>query len=164
VLCELPVSPKWFIPSVFNPNLIFLTSTVKSLFFRSKFLYWIPSVGWRSIAYFLRSLVCHCNNLAFALFTDNRHKWGIMGKYHATLVGTLLTILFSPMLSSSIFLSFHLYHDVPQTWHSSNMTSSLWNSMQSFWHASTKKIIVITKYRWNESVVIFQIAHMHVFS
>jgi hypothetical protein len=56
---------------------------------------------------------------------NNRRKRGIMGKYHATLAGTLLTFLFSPISSSSIFLSFCLYHDVPQTRHSSNMASSL---------------------------------------
>jgi hypothetical protein len=58
-----------------------------------------------------------------------------MGKYHATLAGTLLTFLFSPMSSSLIFLLFHLYHDVSQKRHSSDMTSSLQNSMQSFQHA-----------------------------
>jgi hypothetical protein len=63
----------------------------------------------------LRSLTCHYNNSAFALFTNNHRKQGIIGKYHATLAGTLLTFLFSPMSSSSIFLSFRLYHDVPQT-------------------------------------------------
>jgi hypothetical protein len=40
--------------------------------------------------------------------------------------------LFSPMSSSSIFLSFCLYRDVPQTRHSSKIASSLRNSMQSF--------------------------------
>jgi hypothetical protein len=58
-----------------------------------------------------------------------------MGNYHATLAGTLLTFLFAPMSSSSIFLSFHLYRDVPQTQNSSNMASLLRNSMQSFRHA-----------------------------
>jgi hypothetical protein len=134
VLCELHVSSKGFISSVLNSNLIFLTSVTKSLCSRSKFLYWIPSAGWQSITSFLRSLTCHCNNSAFALFTNNRRKWGIMGKYHATLAGTLLTFLFSLMSSSSIFLSFRWYHDVPQTQHSSNMASLLWNSMRSFWH------------------------------
>jgi hypothetical protein len=100
-----------------------------------KFLYWIPSAGWRSIASFFHSLACHCNDSAFALFASNHRKWGIMGKYHATLASTVLTFLFSPMSSSSIFLLFRLYHDVPQTQHYSNMTSSLQNSMQSFWHA-----------------------------
>jgi hypothetical protein len=63
-----------------------------------------------------------------------------MRKYHATLASTLLTFLFSPMSSSSIFLSFHLYHDVPQTQHSSNMASSLQNSMRSFQHALISSI------------------------
>jgi hypothetical protein len=106
----------------------------KTLCFRSKFLHWISSTWWRSIASFLWSLTCHCNNSAFALFTNNHRKWGIMGKYQATLASTFLTFLFSPMSSSSIFLSFRLYRDVPQTRHFSNMTSSLWNSMQSFQH------------------------------
>jgi hypothetical protein len=58
-----------------------------------------------------------------------------MRKYHATLAGTLLTFLFSPMSCSSIFLSVRLYRDVTQTRHSSNMTSSMQNNMQSFQHA-----------------------------
>jgi hypothetical protein len=83
----------------------------------------------------MHSLTCHFNRATFALFMNNCHKWGIMGKNCATFAGTLFTFLFSPMSSSSIFLSFHLYRDVPQTWHSSNMASLLWNSMQSFRHA-----------------------------
>jgi hypothetical protein len=135
VLYELPISPKEFIPSVLNPKLIFLTTAEKSLYFRSKFLHWIPSSGWWNIASFLCSLTCHCNNSAFSLLTNNHCKREIMGKYHVTLASTLLTFLFSPMSSSSIFLSFHLYRDVLQTWYYSNMASSLWNSMQSFRHA-----------------------------
>jgi hypothetical protein len=67
--------------------------------------------------------------------TITHRKWWIMGKYNVTLAGTLLTFLFSPISSSSIFLSFRLYHDVPETRHSSNMTSLLRNNMQSFQHA-----------------------------
>jgi hypothetical protein len=45
-----------------------------------------------------------------------------MGTYHATLAGTLLTFLFSPMSSSSIFFHFAYImmfrkHDIPPTWH-----------------------------------------------
>jgi hypothetical protein len=40
-----------------------------------------------------------------------------------------------PLSSSVLFLSFRLYRDVPQTQHSSNMASSLQNSMRSFQHA-----------------------------
>jgi hypothetical protein len=76
------------------------------------------------VLHFLRSLTCNCNNLTFPLFTNN-HKWGIMGKYHATLAGTLLTFLFSSMSSSLIFLSFRLYHDVLQIQYFSNMASSI---------------------------------------
>jgi hypothetical protein len=56
-------------------------------------------------------------------------------KYYATLAGSLLFVLFSPISSPSIFLTFRLCHDDPQTQHSSNMTSSLGNSMKSFCHA-----------------------------
>jgi hypothetical protein len=122
VLCELPISPKGFIPSVHNPNLIFLTSTTKSLCFQSKFLHWIPSVGWWSIASFLRYLVCHCNNSAFALFVNNRRKWGIMEKYHATLAGTLLTFYSPPCHLHWYFYHFGCImmfckHNIPPTWH-----------------------------------------------
>jgi hypothetical protein len=84
---------------------------------------------------FLAPSVCHYMNLAFTLLVNNHFKPGIMEKYYATLVGNLLSFLFSPMSSPSIFLTFHLYRDDPQTQHSSNMASSLQNNMHSFQHA-----------------------------
>jgi hypothetical protein len=51
------VSPKEFILSILNPDLIFLTSLLKSLCFPSKFLHCIPSAGWRIISFFLRHVI-----------------------------------------------------------------------------------------------------------
>jgi hypothetical protein len=46
------------------------------------------------------------------LFMNNHHKRGIMGKYHATLADTLLTLFILPRVNFIDILSFRLYHDI----------------------------------------------------
>src|SRR3954463_8527372 len=75
-------------PSVFRPNLKFLASSAKSLYFLSIFLHCDPSAGCLTISSCLRSSLCHRNNLACSLFLNKRFNRGIIGAYHITLAGT----------------------------------------------------------------------------
>ena len=80
-------------PSVLRPNLKFLASRAKSGYSRSTFLHCDPSAGCLNIASFLRSSMCHRNNLACSLFLNKRFNRGIIGAYHITLAGTLFLSL-----------------------------------------------------------------------
>src|SRR3954464_3706333 len=76
-------------PSVLRPNHKFLASSVKSEWSLSIFLYCDPSAGCLNFPSFLRSSLCHRNNLACSLFLNMRFNLGIIGAYHITLAGTL---------------------------------------------------------------------------
>src|SRR3954470_237893 len=75
--------------SVLRPNHKFLASPAKSGKSLSIFLHCRPSAGCLNIVSFLRSSMCHRNNLACSLFLNKSLNRGIMGAYHITLVGTL---------------------------------------------------------------------------
>src|SRR3954464_11581224 len=75
-------------PSVLRPNLKFLASRAKSGYSRLTFIHYDPSTGCLNIASFLRSSMCHRNNLACSLFLKRRFNRGIIGAYHITLAGT----------------------------------------------------------------------------
>src|SRR3954470_1837867 len=76
-------------PSVLRPNHMLLASPAKSGKSLSIFLHCRPSAGCLNIPSFLRSSMCHRNNLACSLFLNKRFNRGIIGAYHITLAGTL---------------------------------------------------------------------------
>src|SRR3954469_23683949 len=84
-LCSL----KGFMLSVLRPNHKFLASPVKSGKSLSIFLHCDPSTGCLNFPSFLRSSLCHRNNLACSLFLNMHFNLGIIGAYHITLAGTL---------------------------------------------------------------------------
>src|SRR4051794_23409953 len=102
-------------PYVLRPNLKFLASAVKSLYFLSIFLHCDPSAGCLTLSSLLRSYLCHRNNLACSLFLNKRFNRGIIGAYHITLAGTLF-LGGSPSTSpGSYFLI--LYRSAPHVGH-----------------------------------------------
>src|SRR4051812_35737499 len=76
-------------PYVLRPNHKFLASQEMSGKSLSIFLHCRPSAGCLNISSFLRSSMCHRNNLACSLFLNKRFNRGIKGAYRITLVGTL---------------------------------------------------------------------------
>jgi hypothetical protein len=113
VLWLLLCSPKRFMPSVLSLNLMFLASPAKSSNVWSIFLHCDPSVGSLNILSSLCSSLCHCINLAWALFLNRRLRHGITGKYHITLAGTLF-LFGSPSISPGCSRS-TLYHNALHT-------------------------------------------------
>src|SRR4051812_24752116 len=78
-------------PSVLRPNHKFLVSPAKSYKSLSVFLHCDPLVGRLNFPSFLRSSLCHRNNLACSLFLNMCFNLGIIGAYHITLAGTSLS-------------------------------------------------------------------------
>src|SRR4051812_39486436 len=80
-------------PSALKQNHMFLGSFVDLPFSFSSilsiFLHCDPSAGCLRFPSFLRSYLCHRNNLACSLFLNIRFNRGIIGAYHITLAGTL---------------------------------------------------------------------------
>src|SRR4051812_2685189 len=80
-------------PSALKPNHMFLGSFVNLPFSFSSilsiFLHFDPSAGCLKFPSFLRSSLCHRNNLACSLFLNRRFKRCIIGAYHVTLAATL---------------------------------------------------------------------------
>ena len=108
-------SPKGFMPSVLRPNLKFLASSENVGNSLSIFLHWDPSAGCLNFPSFLRSSLCHRNNLACSLFLNRRFNCGIIGAYHITFAGTLfLGGSPSTSLGSSHLI---LYRNAPHTGH-----------------------------------------------
>jgi hypothetical protein len=108
-------SPKGFMPSVLRPNHKFYASFVKSRKSLSIFLHCDPSVGCLNITSFLRSSLCHHNNLTCSLFLNKHFNCGIIEAYHITLAGTLFlghSASTSPGASHLI-----LYHKALHTGH-----------------------------------------------
>src|SRR4051812_9035654 len=86
-------SPEGLMPSALKPNHVFLGSFVNLPFSFSSilsiFLHCDPSAGCLKFPSFLRSSLCHLNNLACSLFLNRRFNRGIIGVYHMTLAATL---------------------------------------------------------------------------
>src|SRR3954468_22181204 len=80
-------------PSSLKPNHMFLGSFVNLPFSFCYILYIFllcdPSAGCLKFPSFLRSSLCHRNNLACSLFLNRRFNHGIIGAYHITLAATL---------------------------------------------------------------------------
>src|SRR3954447_13923001 len=107
-------------PSVLRQNHKFLTSPAKSGNFLSIFLHSDPSAGCLNFPSFLRSSLCHRNNLACSLFLNKRFNHGIIGAYHITLARTLF-LGGSPSTSpGSYFLI--LYRNAVHTGHLSKFS------------------------------------------
>src|SRR5664279_2042288 len=109
-------------PSVLRPNLKFLASSAKTGNSLSIFLHYDPSAGCLNIATFLRSSLCHRNNLACSLFWNKRFNRGIIGAYHITLAGTLF-LGRSPSTSPGSSWRI-LYRNAPHTGHASIFCTS----------------------------------------
>src|SRR3954462_12004270 len=76
-------------PSALKPKHTFLGSPPNSAwYFLSIFLHCEPSAGCLKFPSFLRSSLCHHNNLACSLFLNIRFNRGIIGAYHINLAGT----------------------------------------------------------------------------
>src|SRR5688572_23707042 len=103
-------------------NLIFLASLSKSRNALSIDLHWAPSAGCLRMSSCLRSSLCHCISLAFALFLNKCFNCGIIGKYHITFVGTLF--LGGCPSTSSGLSRLILYHSVLHTGQASNFLYS----------------------------------------
>src|ERR1043165_8096860 len=80
-------------PSALKPNHMFLGSFVNLPFSFSSilsiFLHCDPSAGCLKFPSFLRSSLCHRNNLACSLFLNRQFNRGIIGASHITLAATL---------------------------------------------------------------------------
>src|SRR3989337_397690 len=105
-------------PSALKPNHTVLASAANFFHLLSFFLHCNPSAGDLNFPSFLRSSLCHRNNLACSLFLNRRFNRGIIGAYHITLAGTLF-LGRSPSTSpgSSRLI---LYHNAPHTGHAFN--------------------------------------------
>src|SRR5664279_5534669 len=123
-------------PSVLRPNHKFLASRVKSGKSLSIFLHYDPSAGCLNFPSFLRSSLCHRNNLARSLFLNRRFNRGIIGAYHITLAGTLFLGGSSSPSTSPGSSCLILYRCAVHTGHSSIFSYSLPRyRMQSLMHA-----------------------------
>src|SRR5664279_4164684 len=126
-------------PSILRPNLKFLASPAKVGNSLSIFLHCEPSARCLNITSFLRSSLCHRNNLACSLFWNKRFNRGIIGAYHITLAGTLF-LGRSPSTSpgSSRLI---LYRNAPHTGHASKFSYS--SPPVSYTHLTlpTKRIV-----------------------
>src|ERR1041385_8626680 len=103
-------------PSALKPNHMFLGSCPNlSRCILSIFLHCDPSEGCLKFPSFLRSSLCHRNNIACSLFLNRRFNRGIIGAYHITFAGTLF-LRGSPSTSpgSSRLI---LYRNAPHTRH-----------------------------------------------
>src|SRR3954462_8130259 len=105
--------------SALKPNHMFLGSFVNLPFSFSSilsiFLHCDPSAGPLKFPSFLRSSLCHRNNIACSLFLNRHFNLGIIGAYHITFAGTLF-LRGSPLTSpgSSRLV---LYRNAPHTGH-----------------------------------------------
>src|SRR4051812_17755279 len=103
-------------PSVLKPNHMFLGSCPNlSRYFLSIFLHCDPSAGCLKFPSFLRSSLCHRNNITCSLFLNRRFNHGIIGEYHITFVGTLF-LQGSPS-TSTVSSRLIIYRNAPHTGH-----------------------------------------------
>jgi hypothetical protein len=103
VLCGFLISLNGFIPSVLNPNLIFLWSLEKSSWWaRSKCFHYLPSTGGQIFPSVLR-FKCQSNSSASLGFENIRFKQLITGRYHITRAGTILSL--DPSMSQRYWAS-----------------------------------------------------------
>src|SRR4051812_48276098 len=107
-------------PSALKPNHMFLGSFVNLPFSFSSilsiFLHCDPSAGCLNILSFLRSSLCHRNNLACSLFLNRRFNQGIIGAYHITSAGP--RFLGGSPSTSPGSSRLNLYRNAPHTRHS----------------------------------------------
>jgi hypothetical protein len=90
-----------FMPSVLIAILIFLISMANSGFHELIFRHCVASVGCLIIpASCLCFSLCHRNNFDSFLFTNQRFKWGMIGKYQNTFLAPSF-LLFMLQFSSS---------------------------------------------------------------
>jgi len=103
VLCLLLYLPKRFIPSLIKPNIKFLVLYAKSWNSLLILLHRDPSVACLNILSCLWSSLCHHINLACALFLNKYFKYGIIGKYHITIL-ILLTAIEDAIIKTCLYL------------------------------------------------------------
>src|SRR5680860_340755 len=111
-------------PSVLRPNHKFLASPAKSENSLSIFLHCDPSAGCLNFPSFLRSSLCHRNNLACSLFLNRRFNRAIIGAYHITLAGILFLGGSSSPSTSPGSSCLILYRSAVHTGHASKFSYS----------------------------------------